>query len=158
MDHHCSPVLETAARGFRGNADHYFYQVLPLHVHLLTARQAHLWHLWQLFRAAWVVLPWHLLFQADCEMCSSCSCNCHNMHPRATSVIRLLLHCSQSAQQRPAVDVEARHRRLHMYLADCAAHRGCDAGGPCISFACIGCAADYRFACIGCGSRLHFQM
>lgn len=150
-DHDCSPVLETATREFRGNAGHYFYQVLPLRVHILTAWRAHLWQLWQLCRAAWAVLPWHLLFHCEmCSLCSSCSCNCHNMHPCATSVPVCLLHRSQSAQQRPAVDVEARHRRLHMYLADCAAHRGCDAGGPCVSFVCIGCAADCILACTGC--------
>jgi hypothetical protein len=44
-------------------------------------------------------------------------------------VSRELAQLRQCAQQRP-VDAEARHRRLHMYLADCAAHRSCDAGNP----------------------------
>lgn len=36
----------------------------------------------------------------------------------------------QSAQQARAMDVEARHRRLHMYLADCASHRAEQPGDP----------------------------
>jgi hypothetical protein len=36
----------------------------------------------------------------------------------------------QCAQQARAMDLEARHRRLHMYLADCATHRADQQGGP----------------------------
>lgn len=46
---------------------------------------------------------------------------------RITTTSPLLLQCAQQAQ---AMDLEARHRRLHMYLADCASHRAEQPGGP----------------------------
>jgi hypothetical protein len=45
-------------------------------------------------------------------------------------VSRELAQLRQCAQQAQAMDLEARHRRLHMYLADCATHRAEQPGGP----------------------------
>jgi hypothetical protein len=45
-------------------------------------------------------------------------------------VSRELAQLRQCAQQAQAMDLEARHRRLHMYLADCATHRSEQPGGP----------------------------